>query len=163
MLRALLLTLAAVPGFFYAVADGGAGAEEAPTTAPFGHRQVSFGGQWHGVWDDSTDLALDDTSKTCTIELEVIGGQVVGRFVGPVLNQTRTAIFTGEVIADGRTPLVTLAQREPGYTCTYQLSLVSNGELQGTWRDVNGAAGTIVLRRGTVTRIRPRFTDDLPL
>ena len=39
---------------------------------------------------------------------------------------------------------MTLQQREPGYLCSYQLS-PSEGGWRGTWRDTNGASGTVVL------------------
>ncbi|MCA8951558.1 MAG: hypothetical protein KDE27_18775 [Planctomycetes bacterium] len=105
---------------------------------------VETGALWTLTWDDSCDAVLDSTEKSCWVALTVVGDHVGGSFAGPVLGRTREAIFGGEILRGG---LVTLVQREADYACSYQMTPAGDGCWHGTWRDTNGAAGTVVLTR----------------
>lgn len=100
---------------------------------------------WHLTWDDSCDEVLDRADKTCKVALRMTAGDITGTFDGPVLGERRNARFTGEELGGGA--LLTLAQREPDYTCVYQLSRRDDGTLVGTWRDTLGRSGTAVFRQ----------------
>jgi hypothetical protein len=108
---------------------------------------ASLTGTWTLTWDDTTDLALDGRGKACRVALTDVHGALVGRFVGPVLGGDRAAIFTGEAQPVGPRPLVSLVQREDGYTCAYLLTRESAALLTGTWRDSRGSGGTVELAR----------------
>lgn len=96
-------------------------------------------------WDDTVDEQLPEGSKSCWVELERVDAVVTGRFLGPVLGESRRATFTGEVAGDEAGGLMMLQQREAGYVCSYQLTFDGRRSWRGTWRDSKGRAGTVTL------------------
>lgn len=132
--------------------------DRSPSVAPAPGPEIQgLAGPWTLTWDDSIDDGLDSAEKSCRILLEEFPGALVGRFDGLVLGGERDAVFTGEVFRGGSRTLVTLAQREADYLCTYQLRAEGAGQLRaegagvlrGTWLDSRGGGGTAVLRFGT--------------
>ena len=103
-------------------------------------------GTWQLEWDDSINRKMDANSKFCSIEFENIGSTITGKFHGPVLGETRNAIFTGEILGNG-TPLLNFVQRETGYACTYQIWWAPNesGMPLGVWTDTRGRHGEFKL------------------
>mgnify|MGYP007059383906 CR=1 FL=1 len=105
-----------------------------------------FSGDWQLSWDDSIDGQFVDVKKSCTVKFQVVDGAIAGKFEGPVQGTERNAIFTGEVL--GSYPaLLNFTQREPGYTCTYQILWAPSDSSPptGTWHDTRGASGEFTL------------------
>lgn len=109
---------------------------------------LDYSGAWQLSWDDQIDGTYDDVGKACSLELKVVNGVISGKFLGPVEGTERNAIITGEV--HGEYPaLLTFIQREPGYSCSYQLWWAPSEKTPptGTWIDSRGASGEFTLLR----------------
>jgi hypothetical protein len=113
---------------------------ETPARAPTMDR-------WEMVWDDAVDGVLSAAPHRAEVALAIVGNRVNGSFVGEVCGTARNAIFTGERIPARTTPVVSLQQHEPGYTCVYQLQALTPGLLRGVWTDTEGRSGDVLLRR----------------
>lgn len=100
-----------------------------------------FNGSWQLAWDDTLDGSFVDINKACSVDFKVVNGTITGTFLGSVLGTERDAIFTGEVFG-GYPALLTFTQREPGYSCTYQVFWSPSESVPvGTWHDTRGASG----------------------
>jgi hypothetical protein len=113
--------------------------------APMG---TQLNGAWQLAWDDQINGELTESGKTCTIDFQTVNQTITGTFQGPVMGTERNAVFTGEVFG-GYPALLTFTQREPGYTCTYQIwwSPSESSTPLGAWHDTRGASGEFSLMK----------------
>lgn len=103
--------------------------------------------EWEILWDDVVDDSLNVRPKKARILISVVSLKLNGHFIGDVYGTTRRAIFTGEVVPSEETPLVLIQQREPGYTCVYQLQRMPTGILRGVWHDTRARSGDVAFRQ----------------
>jgi hypothetical protein len=111
----------------------------------------AFAGQWQLTWDDQIGQELTGDTKTCDIMFRVVDGTVDGRFVGPVANSERDEIIDGRLHNSASGRLLTFAQREAGYVCSYQIFWSNSAEdlskVVGVWHDTKGRSGNFTLRK----------------
>lgn len=128
----------------------------APSTARVdeagGESLLPTRGEWEILWDDVVDNSLNIRPKKARVSLSVVSLKLNGHFIGDVYGTIRRAIFTGEIVPFGDTPLVLVQQREPGYTCVYQLQRMPTGILRGVWHDTRARSGDVAFRPVTQRR-----------
>lgn len=104
-------------------------------------------GQYRLTWDDKVDGRVEPNDKLARIKIHVVGEEVFGEFVGPIAGQNRKATIVGRVEGGADpTNLFTFRQREPGYTCSYQMTL-GTGSFVGVWHDTKGRSGDFLLMK----------------
>lgn len=89
---------------------------------------------------------MDNMEKSCTVSIKVLDGDVVGSF-GLIAGQDRKASLVGRVEAgEQHLGVLNFRQREPGYTCSYQIGL-GTGSFIGAWHDTKRRSGDFMLLR----------------